>query len=426
MTAEIVIMNKSVIALSADSAVTIGHEGKKIYNTVNKLFALSKYHPVGIMIYDSASIMDIPWETVIKEFRKYLGDDKFDTLIEYYDKFVGFIEDENIIFDSSNQERYYYNYLSVYFYILQEEIDNKVKETIKCSSCISDEQIKKIIDDVIKDNFDKIEKFDLLPDYDELYVKNIISKYKTIIDKSKDDIFDKRPINKSNHKKLDTIAGYLSAKNSFALGRTGIVIAGFGDKEIFPSVIDFRAEFVLNNKLKLYNFNHRKIGHDSNAQIIPFAQHEMPARFMEGIDPFYSEVIKSYIDKMLGEYKDILVDKFSKLTTKGKSKLKNEMESINSTIIFDIMEQLKKYRHTNYVSPVLQAVAVLPKDELAAMAESLVHLTSLKRKFSMEQETVAGPIDVAIISKGDGLVWIKRKHYFNQELNQHFLENYYK
>jgi len=28
-------------------------------------------------------------------------------------------------------------------------------------------------------------------------------------------------------------------------------------------------------------------------------------------------------------------------------------------------------------------------------------------------ETVAGPIDVAIISKGDGLIWIKRKHYFD-------------
>jgi hypothetical protein len=39
---------------------------------------------------------------------------------------------------------------------------------------------------------------------------------------------------------------------------------------------------------------------------------------------------------------------------------------------------------------------------------------------------VAGPIDVAVISKGDGLVWIKRKHYFKPELNYHFFENYYR
>ena len=44
----------------------------------------------------------------------------------------------------------------------------------------------------------------------------------------------------------------------------------------------------------------------------------------------------------------------------------------------------------------------------------------------MEEETVGGPIDVAVISKGDGFVWIKRKHYFDRELNQHFFANYYK
>ena len=36
----------------------------------------------------------------------------------------------------------------------------------------------------------------------------------------------------------------------------------------------------------------------------------------------------------------------------------------------------------------------------------------------MQAETVGGPVDVAIISKADGFVWIKRKLYFRPELNQ--------
>jgi hypothetical protein len=44
----------------------------------------------------------------------------------------------------------------------------------------------------------------------------------------------------------------------------------------------------------------------------------------------------------------------------------------------------------------------------------------------MDPETVGGPIDVAVISKGDGFVWIKRKHYFVPELNHHFFANYFK
>ena len=74
----------------------------------------------------------------------------------------------------------------------------------------------------------------------------------------------------------------------------------------------------------------------------------------------------------------------------------------------------------------MQVVQGLPKDELAAMSESLINLTSFKRRVSMEEETVAGPIDVAVISKGDGFVWIKRKHYFERELNQQFFDNYYR
>ncbi|SRR6266566_4990547 len=38
-----------------------------------------------------------------------------------------------------------------------------------------------------------------------------------------------------------------------------------------------------------------------------------------------------------------------------------------------------------------------------------------------------GPtVDVAVISKGDGFVWIKRKHYFSKDFNPHFLATYYR
>jgi hypothetical protein len=69
---------------------------------------------------------------------------------------------------------------------------------------------------------------------------------------------------------------------------------------------------------------------------------------------------------------------------------------------------------------------VLPKDELAAMAEALVNLTAFKRRMTDSLETVGGPIDVAVISKGDGLVWVKRKQYFPRELNHHFFTNYFR
>jgi hypothetical protein len=55
------------------------------------------------------------------------------------------------------------------------------------------------------------------------------------------------------------------------------------------------------------------------------------------------------------------------------------------------------------------------------MAESLVNLTSLKRKVSLQAETVGGAVDVAVVSKRDGFVWIKKNHYFKEELNLHMV-----
>lgn len=62
----------------------------------------------------------------------------------------------------------------------------------------------------------------------------------------------------------------------------------------------------------------------------------------------------------------------------------------------------------------------MPKEEVANMSESLINITSLKRKASSDIETVGREIDVALITKGDGFIWIKRKHFFDDELNYYF------
>ena len=73
-----------------------------------------------------------------------------------------------------------------------------------------------------------------------------------------------------------------------------------------------------------------------------------------------------------------------------------------------------------FIFPLMAVVSSMPKEELALLAEALINLTSLKRKASYDAESVGGPTDVAIISKGDGFIWIKRKHYFDPKLNPGF------
>jgi len=90
MTAEVAVVNRGAIALAADSLVTISSEDgpQKTFN-VNKLFTLSKHHPVGVMVYGNAEFLHVPWETIIKQYRKELGKKHFDTTNEYAVDFLG-------------------------------------------------------------------------------------------------------------------------------------------------------------------------------------------------------------------------------------------------------------------------------------------------------------------------------------------------
>jgi len=156
-----------------------------------------------------------------------------------------------------------------------------------------------------------------------------------------------------------------------------------------------------------------------------FAQDEMVTLFMEGINPKLKEFEIDQLSKVFKQYSNTVIDCLGLTTDEEKSAAKIKLDEAAEELVSNYIKNSDQFRKKEYVDPVTSAVSILPKDELALMAEALVSLTSLKRKVSMESETVGGPIDVAIISKGDGFIWIKRKHYFKPELNPHYFENYY-
>lgn len=87
---------------------------------------------------------------------------------------------------------------------------------------------------------------------------------------------------------------------------------------------------------------------------------------------------------------------------------------------------VKRSSLKNHWGKIVDTVSVAPKEELAQMAETLVHLTFFRRQLSIDlySQSVGGPIDVDLITKGDGFIWIRRKFYFHKELNYHFFALY--
>jgi hypothetical protein len=177
MTAEIAIMNREAVALAADSAITTQRgKDQKIFTSGNKLFALSKYHPVGIMVYGNSVLNNVPWETIVKIYRKNFGKKKFDKLEEYARDFIAFLDNGNPLFPKSCQDRIAYETITDYFFFVFNKINKEVKDAINKQGQVDDKSIKSIISRVIGQQFETWDKTNNIPSIPKTYNKKRIGK----------------------------------------------------------------------------------------------------------------------------------------------------------------------------------------------------------------------------------------------------------
>lgn len=426
MTAEIAILNRGGIALAADSAVTVSLESnQKIFPSVNKLFTLSKYEPVGVMIYGSATFMSIPWETILKVYREDLGTQGFDHVEDYADHFAGYLEKHRDFFSESVQ------YEAVEQRILELFIDirNTMFRDLELrigNGPVSPQEVigafRAALNSMIKPFFKEPKATNT---NGEVWGKQERGRgmqgLGSVIAGHIADVFEGLPLEESDRNRLRWLVFFYLDRSIISPRQTGVVIAGFGRKEHFPHLRELQMDGIFFDRLKFRKGRESMIGSEADAQIIPFAQSEMVNSFMQGVDPDFHDYIMSNLESSFREFEGSLRE----VLERELGREIDDFESVTPEILRKFGQRLEAYQKDRHWSPILQVVASLPKKELAAMAESLVNLTSFKRQVSPESETVGGPIDVAVISKGDGFVWIQRKHYFKPELNHHFFHGYF-
>jgi hypothetical protein len=437
MTAEIGILNKKAIAVAADSAVTIqGPDGPKIFTSANKIFQISETAPIGIMIFQMPEFMWVPWETIIKLYRDNLGDKTFNTVHEYADNFLSFLNNNSLI-NQEQKDIYTKGKIESLFKKIKEEIVDEFQEKINeifdnQEPKPTESEFKDILNNIINIKIDEhyqiwknTESIDTLQDI-ENKLEEFRNRYKGIINSLKKEIFKRFKLTSAQSRKLTIIAESLFTKfpKEYTFqDYSGLVFFGYGDEEIYPSLKSYIVEGLSLNILKYKEDKQTKISFKNSAAIYPFAQSEMVYTFMEGIDPYFKKDIMDDFLNLIIEYPKIIMDKITELSEKKKEEYLNSLITIAKKQAKKRFKNIENYSKENYIDSIIEVVAKLPKTELASMAESLVNLTTLRRKMSMQAETVGGPIDVAVISKGDGFIWIKRKHYFDPELNKRYIAN---
>lgn len=416
MTAEAIVMNKFGVALAADSVIASHSSGSpKLFNSIEKLFKLTDHGKVAVMIYEATEFMNIPWETLISDYRNKISDQTLDTVAEYASGFLDYLglikvpeEEKSVILVSALTEHY-----SNLAHRLHGMFASQIKENPSAVGSLRFwvAQQLEIIEEELenKGTNSKFEEFDR---------NDFLGQNFRIIGSAREQGFF------ANFKVAETprikkallrLAYLFVVKDVFSSFSTGLVFAGFGEQELLPVTISYRVEVLIAQEAKIKLHLKRQVSAANQGMIIPFAQSDMVYRFLHGTDKEYDNYLSGMYQELSRGISDYVINKHVDENKRDAvhSEIANILEDKFNTIAGIAMD----YRMLNFANPVIDAVKNLPKPELATLCEALVHLTSLRRKMSVDIETAGEPIDVAVVSKSDGFVWIKRKTYFDNQVN---------
>jgi hypothetical protein len=335
--------------------------------------------------------MGVPWEIIIKMYTNKFGDRKFDKLEEYAQAFLHFVEGSDSIFPMPRQHECFQDQVRAYWQeILLKPLKDQTTVRRKTTK-LADSILTKLLDDENK----KWKQDLLIHELGAEFGETIIKECGTVLQKLKKEMFGSLDLSHDIQRGLDTTVRHLYTR---ALGPvfSGVVVAGMGEVDPFPLLYEYQVGDIIAGKLRYRKINESRVGHDDDAIVAPFAQTEMIDMFYRGINPELNETISKSVAQC-----------FSHDTTrKGDKPMPAQIEKVVKEFWKSLDEGITKI----YQKQLMQAVAGLPRHDLATMAESLVSLTVFKRRMSAaEIETVAGPIDVAVLSKGDGFIWVRRE-----------------
>lgn len=422
MTAEVAILNKSAVALAADSAVTIsaGSAQQKIFDSADKLFELTNGNAIAVMINSSMNFMEAPLPVLIKDFRERAPvfarvSDAANAFLIHLNEFGGKSPD-SLKLESIRTT------VSPIFELIDSRAKSKFFERIfKPEGGFREEYEKPEAIAALNLELHDIEIAALERVYarlpDAKFVGNGVLRVPAAVTTAIRGWADELLSVATPQQKTKAVQVAKLALKKAGVGSTGLIVAGFGKDDLFPTLLSFQLHGMVAGRLKYSKAAEVDIDRQGvRAAVLPFAQREMVERFLYGLDTGIEREIAKVCRETVPQISAEIIASLE-LENDGLKALRRQARRSERAFYDGLRDKAFEAIREKSRAEIEDMVEFMPKPELARMAEALVNLTSIKRRVSRGFETVGGPIDVAVISKAEGFVWVKRKHYFDPSLN---------
>ncbi len=424
MTSEVVVANRLGIAIAADSAVTFtnGSASQATYATgANKIFQLAEHDAVAVMIYSNANLNSVPWEVILKTYRRELAQNSFRTLAEYADDLIDFLNQRTARLLPTEVRTHATRLaaqdavMAALFHVLGAR--PVLRDTAAPQHDLMhawDDSMDEVEADVAARDVDvSLDPADL-PLTEAALVVELAQEVRGFIEKQ----FAHLMSFQIDFERLARLGiDFLFKRPEVVLGSySGLVVAGYGSDEYMPGFCERHVYGFIGGKVYWQLRPSRAVNFtETNSLIEPFARKSMIETFTQGASPEVWKFVREAFVKHAQEVSSHAAAASGVTLDPAaiSAAIQNELTSFTQTWAFSVFGA--------HLAPLHSVVAGLALEELAELAETLVMLESLKEKVTSRTQGVGGPIDVALITKAEGLVWIKRKHYFKPELNQRYL-----
>ena len=414
MTAIVGILNRRGAVLAADSAVTVESGARrKIYNTATKIFRLTN-GPVGVMIFSSSEVNGMPWDVIFKLFRERYGKQTFPSLMDYVRNFINFLKSENCFSTEKTQMDYFESEVRQLYSRLATAInDNLPDESDPKDADIDDVAFEGIVNDTIKDFEEHFDGVGVCSEM-ENYTIAQMRKYGSELFDSMAERYDDDGFSEGFREKWEKMVFAYLRSQCFYQG-TGVVFVGYGEKDIYPSLIPLYISGEFDGRIRYCTAMEDSdvITPQETAVIHPFAQSDVMHTLVDGINPSFRDVVSNLNKRTASKSKGMALEALKKAG--APKKYLEAVANIDMTSLADEFDEaVDDYSSTEFSDGVVDAVDSFNLEDMADMAESLVSVTNLHRHISSSEESVGGPIDVAVITRTEGFMWVKHKQWIPQ------------
>jgi hypothetical protein len=412
MTCEICVMNRHAAVLAADSASTVtrwvnGTEETRYFKGANKIFQLSHHRPVGVMIFNAADLLNVPWEILLKTFREELSDKSFNNLEGYAEEFFTFLDGNARFFPEDVQKQSIINAAQRAAY----QTVFRVVDTL--DKLESDPAAVPKLRDVISARQEVLTKESLPKRITDEHLQRCLAAHQDTV---ATDLKVHLKIDDELQNSLSELAiNEVFKRPGDLLGSAGLVFAGFGDHDIFPHMIEYQSNGMLEGTQVIAETSRGAIDHSLPATLNAFAQTSMSDSFSLGFSEDVYKALMAILTQNLRDFAGTICD-----AAGAQIGAIPNLDELIGNARHGISEGWFDSARREHSYPLRRVLGDLPVEEMAELAETLVNLQSLKEKVTKPSASVGGPVDVAVITKNDGLVWIKRKLYFDGALNPRY------